>query len=142
MLSNTRIEHVLGMGNTSTQDYNCWGATMFVLGAKDHLTWVDNPEISDWLMANCEPVKKPEVGDVLGLFFKDDAKKVARLMHTAVYIGNGRYLHKLGQQKAVIEPLSKVIRHYADVTNSKLILRPKECTYESISSEQAALSAT
>lgn len=142
MLSNTRIEHVLGMGSTFTQDYNCWGATMFVLGAKDHLTWVDNPEISDWLMANCEPVKRPQIGDVLGLFYKDDAKKIARLMHTAVYIGNGRYLHKLGQQKAVVEPLAKVIAHYRNVTNSKLMFRPKENIRESIFSEQATLSTT
>lgn len=124
MLSNTRIEHVLGMGNTFTQDYNCWGATMFVLGAKDHLTWVDNPEISDWLMANCKPVKRPQIGDVLGLFYRNESDKTAFLVHTAVYIGDGRYLHKLGQQKAVVEPLSKVVRHYQATSNSKLMFRP------------------
>lgn len=128
MLSDIRIEHVLGMGNGSTSDYNCWGATMFLVGAKDNLAWVEQIEIGEWLVDNTQPVKRTDIraGDILALFDRSDEKERMSLVHTAVCVGNGKFLHKLGQQRATLDTQRGVIKHYQRCSNGMAILRIKE----------------
>ena len=127
VLSRTRVDHVLNMAGSSTQDFNCWGATMFIEQAKDRLGWVENPEISQWLQTDFEPIKKEDIeqGDILALFDADEKKERLHLVHTAVYIGDKKFVHKLGQNKAQIDVLKEVLKHYAYCGNSYVFLRYK-----------------
>lgn len=105
-ISDIRANHILNMAGDGTKDFNCWGASQYVLKARDTLGWVENQEMTDWLEENTEIVKKPEVGDILTLFNTGmwfDGQRFhfgRRLVHTAVYLGDGEYLHKLGQSRA------------------------------------------
>jgi hypothetical protein len=127
MVSQTRVDHVLSMAGSCTQDFNCWGATMFIEQAKDKLGWVDNPEISEWIFDNFEPIKKEDLqqGDILTLLDRNDVIKKARLVHTAVFIGDGLFVHKLGANRAKTDKLNGVLREYAYCGNSYAFMRLK-----------------
>lgn len=127
VMSRTRVDHVLNMAGSSTRDFNCWGATMFIEQAKDRLGWVDNPEISMWLQTDFEPIKKEQIkeGDILALFDADEKKERLHLVHTAVYIGNKKFVHKLGQNRAQVDILKGVLKEYAYCGNSYVFLRYK-----------------
>lgn len=127
MMSPTRVDHVLNMAGSSTQDFNCWGATMFIEQAKDRLGWVENQEISEWIQNDFEPIKKNAVreGDVLCLFDTDKEKERMRLVHTAVCVGNGNFVHKLGQNRAQTDKLKGVLQHYVYAGNSFIFMRLK-----------------
>lgn len=127
VLSRTRVDHVLNMAGSSTQDFNCWGATMFIEQAKDRLGWVENPEISEWIQDDFKPIKKEELqeGDVLALFDKDEQLQRACLVHTAVYVGDKKFVHKLGQRQAQIDNLKGVLKNYAYCGNSYAFMRFK-----------------
>jgi hypothetical protein len=127
MLSLTRVDHVLNMAGSYTQDFNCWGATMFIEQAKDRLGWVENPEISDWIQNEFEPIKKQavEVGDVLCLFDTNKELKRMHLVHTAVCVGKNKFVHKLGQNRAQTDNLRGVLQHYAYCGNSYVFMRFK-----------------
>lgn len=119
-----RVEHVLGMANDRTDDFNCWGATMFIAHGADHLEWVDYHNMSEWLMTNYEPISKKEVkeGDIVALFDEDK-----HLIHTAYCVEPNRYVHKLGRNVARLETLNKVLRSYARDLNGYVFLRSKSC---------------
>ena len=127
MVSQTRVDHVLNMAGSSTRDFNCWGATMFIEQAKDRLGWVENQEIGEWLQDNYLPIDKAKVqqGDILALFDRDEVAKCLHLVHTAVCIGGGRYVHKIGQNKAQTDNLRGVLQHYAFCGNSYAFMRLK-----------------
>lgn len=111
MYNETRVQHVLSMG-TRTQDFNCWGATKFIADSDTPtLRWVDYDEMGEWLTKNFFPIKKKQAkeGDIVALFTKD-----MRLIHTAYNAGSGKYVHKLGQNVARLEPLSKVLEAYSN----------------------------
>jgi hypothetical protein len=118
-----RVEHVLGMG-TRTQDFNCWGATMFIAHGSDHLEWVEHNAMGEWLKANYTPIKRKDVaeGDIVALF--DEEK---HLIHTAYALGEGKYVHKVGQNVARLEPLQRVLRTYARELHGFVFLRSKSC---------------
>lgn len=111
MYNETRVQHVLSMG-TRTQDFNCWGATKFIADPDTPtLKWVEYDEMGEWLTKNFSPIKKSQAkeGDIVALFTKE-----MRLIHTAYNAGNKKYVHKLGQNVARLEPLSKVLKSYAE----------------------------
>lgn len=125
VINDLRTDHILSMAGKGTQDFNCWGATQYVLRVRDTLAWIEIDEMSDWLIENTEVVKTPEVGDILTLFFAIPFDKDKRmLLHTAVYLGDGEYLHKLGQSKAERATKRQVIAHYK-MTNFYEIRRMK-----------------
>ena len=125
VLSLTRVDHVLNMAGSFTQDFNCWGATMFIEQAKNRLEWVENPEISEWLQNDFHPIKKEdlEIGDILALFDTDKKKERMMLVHTAVYVGDKLFVHKMGQNRATKDNLKGVLREYAYCGNSFVFLR-------------------
>lgn len=119
-----RVQHVLGMANERTDDFNCWGATMFIARGSDHLEWVDNEPMSEWLMTNYEPIRRKDVkeGDIVALFSSD-----MRLIHTAYALGDNHYVHKLGRNVARLETLNKVLRSYARDCEKFIFLRRNQC---------------
>lgn len=114
-----RVQHVLSMG-TRTDDFNCWGATQFIAQATPTLKWVDHNTMGRWLADNYSPVRKSHVreGDIVALFDED-----MHLIHTAYYIGGGKYVHKLGRNVARLESLNKVLASYQRETKKYIFLR-------------------
>jgi len=119
----TRVQHVLGMANTHTQDFNCWGATRFIANGSDHLEWVDYDAMGEWLTSNYSPIPKTQVqeGDIVALFSPD-----MRLVHTAYCVEKNRYVHKIGQNVARLETLNGVLKTYARQAERYIFLRRNE----------------
>lgn len=121
-----RVQHVLGMANTHTQDFNCWGATKFIADPNTtHLEWVGKHDMQDWLMSNYEPIPRTNVreGDIVALFSGD--KDHLELIHTAYCVERNRYVHKLGQNVARLETLQRVLKSYARSTQHYVFLRER-----------------
>ena len=124
MYNETRVQHVLSMG-TKTQDFNCWGATKFIADHDTpHLEWVSYNDMGEWIHNNFSPIKRTEVkaGDIVALFTPE-----MKLVHTAYYVGNKKYVHKLGQNVAKLEGLNGVLKSYARHADGFVFLRSKTC---------------
>lgn len=107
VLNRRRVYHANNRGKHSTYDFNCWGATLYVLGDRDRLKWVDHREMDEFLVEETEPIYRPaKKGDILTV------SVWGRLTHTAVYMGNGRYFHKRGSNSAEITNLAGVRKIY------------------------------
>lgn len=108
-LNKHRVYYANRTGQTRTGfwgGFNCWGATLFTLGARRKLEWVECREMENWLMENTRPIHRPrKQGDILVVERYD-------LEHTAVYIGDGKYFHKRGPNTAEITDLAGVRRIY------------------------------
>lgn len=123
-VSDIRVNHVLNMAGEGTRDFNCWGASQYVLKVRDTLGWIETFEMSRWLSDNTEVVKTPEVGDILALF--GDHPAVGKLLiHTAVYLGDGKYLHKLGAARAEQVSLQGVLKAYKELCDAHELRRLK-----------------
>lgn len=88
--------------------FNCWGATLFVLGVKTRLYWEDELAMDRWLEENTKELYRPrKKGDILVV--KD---LFGILKHTAVYMGDGKYFHKRGGGIAEVTNLEGVRKVY------------------------------
>ena len=86
--------------------FNCWGATMFVLGGADRLNWLSGWRMQQWLDQNTREIYRPrKPGDIV-------AVHAWGLEHTAVYIGNSKYFHKQGGNVSEITDLAGIRRTY------------------------------
>lgn len=123
-INQTRVGHVLGMANTHTQDFNCWGATKFIADpTSTHLEWVDNNTMGKWLTENFTPIprSKHKEGDIVALFSPE-----MRLVHTAYCVDRNKYVHKLGQNVARLETLNGVLKAYSRNAEKFIFLRSNE----------------
>lgn len=121
-----RVQHVLGMANTHTADFNCWGATMFIAQSTPTLKWVEYSDMHEWLTKNFSPIAKADhhEGDIVALFSGD--KDHLRLVHTAYCVERGKYVHKLGRNVARLETLNRVLKSYADEASGYVFLRSND----------------
>lgn len=88
-------------------DFNCWGATLFVLNQADKLQWLDCDDMQEWLDKNTTRIYRPrKAGDIVAVH--DDC-----LEHTAVYLGRGRYFHKKGAGRAEVTTLDGIREIYS-----------------------------
>ena len=105
-LIKSRVDRANIKGALPTIDFNCWGATLFVLGQSDTLEWVDSWHMINWLCRETKPIKKAtSLGDILVI--SDHS-----LEHTATYIGRGLWFHKRGSNKAEILSMAEVLEIY------------------------------
>lgn len=112
-LNKRRIYYSNCRKNKYRGDYNCWGATQFVLGFTDRLRWIwDESEMQRWLDMYAEKIYRPKKpGDILAIhetFFGH-----TYLRHTAVYLGDGKYFHKQGSAKADITTIQGIKDTYS-----------------------------
>lgn len=101
-LNKNRVYHANRKGKHGGSGFNCWGATLFVLGHADTLLWQNCTYMTRWLedeTVEIEEATKP--GDIIAVWSYC-------LEHTAVYIGHGRYFHKRGSNEAEILTLEGV----------------------------------
>ena len=99
---------------------NCWGTTVFVLGAVDRIHWANGKVMREWLESTTrplEPKEKRQRGDILVMFDEafllccDDPE--SGITHTAVYVGGGKYFHKCGAGKARYDNQTGVLSSYS-----------------------------
>lgn len=80
---------------------NCWGFTAAAIRAEQRLEWLWPDRIIRHLRERTEFVNVPDVGDIIAYWDKEpwdvhhnDAP--FRILHTALYIGDNKVLHKPG----------------------------------------------
>lgn len=125
MYNETRVQHVLGMANDSTDDFNCWGATKFIADPNTStLSWVDHDAMGEWLTENYTPIprKDHKEGDIVALFSSG-----MRLVHTAYCVGPNRYVHKMGRNVARLETLNRVLKEYGRQAEKYIFVRSNLC---------------
>lgn len=86
--------------------FNCWGATLFVLGQAKRLEWVTCGTMDRFLENKTKPVAIWEIGDILVI------RDGRWLEHTAVYIGGGLYFHKRGPNTSEVTDIKGVRKIY------------------------------
>ncbi len=98
-----------------TRQFNCWGATTYVLEIHNRLNWLDVWTMEQILEDRTEPVKgKIKIGDILVLRDNWD-----ELQHTAIYIGGGKYYHKKGSDISEYCSLNDVLSAYKDYATKR-----------------------
>lgn len=108
-LDRKRMYHANQRGKGGSPDFNCWGATLFVLGHAKRLNWKECQLMTSWLENNTKKIKQvSEPGDILAIW----SHWSERLEHTAVYIGRDRWFHKRGMNKAEITTLREIKKIY------------------------------
>lgn len=107
-LRKSRLYYANSEGRGFTHKFNCWGATKFVLGFEKRLRWVMTEEMTEWLEQHTEVVHETgiQVGDILSLWHD------GTLEHTAVYLGRGKYFHKIGARNSEITNYEGVLAPY------------------------------
>jgi hypothetical protein len=111
-----KVSYANNSNNRVRSDYNCWGATQFVLGFAKRLRWIENHEMYEWLNENTHRIYRPSKwGDILAIYYSDADDRPWGLKHTAVYMGNGQYFHKRGACPAQIVTLKEIKETYSGV---------------------------
>lgn len=125
-INNRNFKKVTKLLNSFPQGSNCWGTTLFVLGQQKNRKAVTALVMDSFIKIYTKKIKKPQVGDILVLRYKSDSSaqrsednhyalcREARLLsHTAIYIGQGKYLHQAGYGGPIREDtLKEVLKIY------------------------------
>jgi len=109
IINKDNIKEAYALGKNGSNDFNCWGATLFALNKNTDLYWTSQKTMNEFLQKETEKVfNKIKIGDILALYNKREG-----LLHTAVYIGRNKFFHKRGSNKAeyVTEQEIKNIYH-------------------------------
>jgi hypothetical protein len=99
---------------------NCWGLTAFLLGWRCRLTFMSDKLMEARLRTRTERIQKPKrfrIGDVAASWDKDweghCPRGIVELLHTAVYVGRGEWLHQTGYRGEVrLATFKQMIRSY------------------------------
>ena len=96
---------------------NCWGMTAFLLGWRSRLYFMSPELMVNRLSKRLRKIKKPKrfrIGDVASKWYWTYGSEQADLMHTAVSIGRGEWLHQRGYRGEVrTDTFDQMIRSYA-----------------------------
>ena len=111
-LVKNRLYYANSRGKNGTTDFNCWGATLFVLGMTHRLDWIERYEMEELLDDNAHNIKADERtrGDILALWVD------GCLIHTAVYMGRNKFFHKRGMNNSEITKLDGILAIYNEFT--------------------------
>lgn len=111
MLKQRRLYYANNRGKARyyASDFNCWGATAFVLGITDRLRWIENYNMMEILTEQTIIVefKERQRGDILVIY-----KGGKWLHHTAVYLGHKKFFHKRGMNTSEITDIGGIVRIY------------------------------
>ena len=113
-MKNNRLYYSNQKGKYGGLQFNCWGATAFILGIEHRLRWIETREMDNILEEYTEIISEHERkrGDILTIYenryYRDE------LSHTAVYLGREKYFQKKGGNGSEITDIHGVIRIYGD----------------------------
>lgn len=115
MLKPDKTETVLNEGRYGNSNFNCWGATLYLLTKTQKLRWIERQKMQRFLEERTITVRgKRQVGDIVVLYYAPswlpDGERV--LTHTAVYVGNDEYIHKKGGNISEITDIRGIKKSY------------------------------
>lgn len=94
---------------------NCWALTMLICGGLNKPKWVEADEIEKWLALNTHGFNnKVRSGDILVMRSPFAYDRNNCIIHTAIYMGEGKYWHKPGSdvgQYATLKDVQKIYRN-------------------------------
>lgn len=110
-LNVSNLNKTVKLSKKYTWDFNCWGATQYILDKNPELEWIDKEAMEEFLDDNTVIIEKEDLkrGDILCLYDS------IGLSHTAVYIRNGVYFHKKGcnnGEYATLESITDIYYNY------------------------------
>lgn len=99
---NLKVAHE--KGRMGSGRFNCYCTSLFVLGKREELYWIDCPEITEFINNDTAEVTRVKRGDILVMYAEDiygdyveqQNEDKLIIVHTAVYMGNGEWFHKEG----------------------------------------------
>lgn len=93
--------------------FNCWGATQYALGERKKYAWITERVMCQWICEKTVKVEKNslKIGDILVI----SCNEYNKLIHTAVYIGNGKWFHKQGKFETSIMTKEEIIKIYTNL---------------------------
>jgi len=117
LLNGTNIKKAHRQGKDGTCEFNCWGTTLFILSQTDKLEWVGSTYMKPFLKNKTMPKVNQgfEKGDILVLWgnaWHSNGVEHKELIHTAVYVGNGKFFHKKGMDESCYDTLEDVLHSY------------------------------
>lgn len=93
--------------------FNCWGATLHAIGEAKSPFWADIKKMTSFLekktVINEGNLKK---GDILVIWNQSEVEEEGELVHTATYVGGGRWFHKMGANNSYYDTKKNVINPY------------------------------
>jgi len=110
MLNMVNVKKGHGLANNRENgSFNCWGATLFGLGQIDKLYWVRQGSMENFLYKETIEIEEKDLkkGDILALYNETEG-----LIHTALYVGNDMWWHKVGGLHSEFTSKEKVIETY------------------------------
>lgn len=128
LINERNLEIAHNEGKTGNGGFNCWNATLFVLGKTDELYWSDNFEIADFINEETFTIPSPSKWDILVLYDFPSSywaeeqgidPEILRICHTAVYIGNGQWFHKRGESQSEFATENEIKEIYPSSSESK-----------------------
>jgi len=90
------------------------GATLFALDEVEDLYWASLEDMEDFLDAKTITVAKADIkeGDILVLYGEECCRY--GVIHTALYLGEGIFWHKIGDMETADNTFCEVLYIYAD----------------------------
>ena len=113
IINETNLNLANEKGKDGNSSFNCWGATLFILGAVIELFWATRKEITKFINEKTKLIEEDiKSGDILVLFQKN-----GKIIHTAVYITEEKLFHKRGNKEAEFTDEEGVKKVYYEYDN-------------------------
>lgn len=88
--SNLNTANEQGQHYETQDNFNCWGATLYVLNKIGYLEWSSQKKITNFIYDDTFTVDDIKKGDIFVLYSN------GKIIHTAVYTGKNILFHKRG----------------------------------------------
>lgn len=120
LVNESKLQQAHREGKKGNCGFNCFGASLFVLGRVAKLYWVDCPEITEFINNNTFQINEVQRGDLLIMYaedycddYTDDQNDEGLIIiHTAVYMGNEEWFHKEGVSRSSFGTQDDVLDSY------------------------------
>ena len=123
VLIQSNLDKAEELGQDGTEDFNCWGGTLFVLNQSSILDWVTGSEMEDFLYNKTTLTYEKKKGNILCLYLYD------RLEHTAVYIDEHTLWHKKGGNESEYATEEEVEAVYCHDKSEIRAVKKEEIAY-------------
>jgi hypothetical protein len=108
-------------------DYNCWGFVAYLNGWEECAEWLWVQDILALLESNTVKLRgtAPALpGDILVYYGIPDYGGSEEITHTAVYLGDGKIIHKPGALPVEVMDMQDVAEEYEMYGHIKEVRRP------------------
>jgi hypothetical protein len=130
VINKTNVNKAEKLSEKNPESFNCWGATLFILGLIEKPYWVSGLDMLEFLSNNTIEIQESELreGDIVALYAPPDCftpddnlndDTGLYLSHTAVYIESNNYWHKKGSNEFTQDLINDIIDTYYETEKIK-----------------------